>query len=89
MATLQVCLKGTRNRLLQVYDLENSDFGNIHAVFINNARLKLAKDQAKAKQLPEAELSLFENYSLSSSKNNKKYSKKCAKNKCHCFNDVI
>ena len=30
-------------------------------------RLKLAKKQVKAKQHPEAELLLFENYSLSSS----------------------
>ena len=35
--------------------------------FISNARLKLAKNQAKAKQHPETELSLFENYSHSSS----------------------
>ena len=35
------------------------------------------------------ELSLFENYLLSSTKNNKKYSKKCTKNKSVCFNDVM
>ena len=35
--------------------------------FISNATLKLAKNQAKAKQHPEAELLLFENFSLSSS----------------------
>ena len=60
--------------------------------FISNTRLKVAKNQAKAKQYPEAELLLFENYSLSlctlSSKNNR-YSKKCTKNKCVCFNEVI
>ena len=44
----------------------------IHVFFINNsfiknARLKLAKNQAVAKQHPEAEFLLFENYSLSSS----------------------
>ena len=33
--------------------------------FISNTRLKLAKNQAKAKQHPEAEVLLFENYSLS------------------------
>ena len=48
--------------------------------FISNARLKLAKNQANAKQHPEAELLLFENYSHSSStlssKNNSTYSKK-------------
>ena len=35
--------------------------------FISNARIKLAKNQANAKQHPEAELLLFENYSHSSS----------------------
>ena len=43
--------------------------------FISNARLKLTKNQAKAKHHSEAELLLFENYSLSlstlSSKNDK------------------
>ena len=34
---------------------------------ISNARLKLAKNQANAKQQPEAELLLFENYSHTSS----------------------
>ena len=52
----------------------------ISNIFLNNARLKLAKNEAKAKQHAEAELSLFENYSLSSStlssKNNTRYSKK-------------
>ena len=55
----------------------------ISSTFISNARLKLAKNQAKAKQHPEAELLLFENYSLSSStlssKYNRGYSKKCTK----------
>ena len=48
--------------------------------FISKARLKLAKSQTNAKQHPEAELLLFENYlhSLStlSSKSNGTYSKK-------------
>ena len=48
--------------------------------FISNARLKLGKNQANAKQHPEAELLLFENYSHSSSmlssKNDRRYSKK-------------
>ena len=34
----------------------------ISNICINNAILKLAKNQAKAKQHPEAELLLFENY---------------------------
>ena len=48
--------------------------------FISNARLKLAKNQPNAKQHPEAELLLFENYSHSlytlSSRNNGTYSLK-------------
>ena len=48
--------------------------------FLSNARLKLAKNQANAKQQSETELLLFENYSHSSStlspKNNRAYSKK-------------
>ena len=39
----------------------------ISNTFISNARLKFAKNQANAKQHPEAELLLFENYSYSSS----------------------
>ena len=39
----------------------------ISDTFISNARLKLAENQAKVKQYPEAKLLLFENYSLSSS----------------------
>ena len=53
----------------------------------------MAKKQAKAKQHPDAELLLFENYLLSlstlSSKNNRRYSKKCAKNKCVYLNNHI
>ena len=36
----------------------------LQTVFINNTWLKLAKNQAKAKQHSEAELLLFENYLL-------------------------
>ena len=47
--------------------------------FISNARLKLAKNQANAKQHPEAELLIIENYAhssyTSSSKNYGTYSK--------------
>ena len=39
----------------------------ISSTFISNVRLKLAKNQANAKQHPEAEPLLFENYSNSSS----------------------
>ena len=41
---------------------------NIHVIsntFISNARLKFARNQAKAKQHPQAELLLFDNYLLS------------------------
>ena len=71
----------------------------IHAFFISNTfiskgRLKLAKKkQAKAKQHVEAEFLLLENYvhssSTLSSKDNKRYSKKCAKNKYVYLNGVI
>ena len=54
--------------------------------------MKLVKNQAKAKEHPEAEILLFEN-SLSSStlssKNKRRYSKKCANNKYVCLNEVI
>ena len=57
----------------------------ISNTFISNTRLKLAKNQAKAKQHAEAEFLLLENYVHSSStlpsKNSKRYSEKCAKNK--------
>ena len=70
-----------------------SIFYEQYFTFIRNARLKLAKNQANAKQHPEAELLLFEKYSLSllrlSSKNNRRYSKKCTKNKYLCLNVVI
>ena len=65
----------------------------IISTFISNAKLKLAKNQAKAKQLSKVELLLNENYSRSSStllsKNNRTYSKKCPKSKCLNFNEVI
>ena len=61
----------------------DTSFFRISNTFISNRRLKLAKNQAKAKQHPEIELLLFENYSLSSyilsSKTNLRHRKKCAK----------
>ena len=61
--------------------------------FISNARLKLAKNQANAKQHHEAELLQFENYSHSSStllsKNNMAYSKNNQKNKCVSFHNIM
>ena len=51
--------------------------------------MKLVKDQAKAKQHPETELLVLENYSLFSSmlssKNNSRYSKKCTKKHVRLF----
>ena len=69
----------------------------ISSIFISNTRLKLAKKNwAKAKLHPEAELLLFENYLLSSStlssKNNRAYSKECAKKQVCLFvyfNEII
>ena len=40
----------------------------ISNTFVSNVRLKFSKNQAKAKQDPEAELLLFESSSLSSSR---------------------
>ena len=64
----------------------------LQATLISNARLKLAKNQAKANQYTETGLSLFKNYSLSSSilssKNNRRYFKG-TKNKYACLNEVI
>ena len=61
--------------------------------FISNTRLKLAKNQANAKQHPQAELLPFENYSHStstlSSKNDWTYPKNKQKNKCVCIHEVI
>ena len=61
-------------------------------MFFISDRVKLAKNQAKAKQHLEASLLLFESYSLSSStlsyKNNRRYSKKFRVNRCVYFNEV-
>ena len=55
----------------------------ISNTFTSNVRLKLAKNQLKSKQHPEAELLLIKNYSPFSStlpsKNNSRYSKKSTK----------
>ena len=62
-------------------------------IFISDARLKFPKNQTNAKQHPQAELLLFENYSHSSStlsfKNNRTYSKKKKENKCFCIHEII
>ena len=73
-------------------------YHKIHAffisnIFITNIRLKLVKNQGKAKEHPEAELLLLENYLLtsssSSSKNDRSYSKKITRNKYVYLNEVI
>ena len=55
--------------------------------------MKLAKNWAKAKQHAEAKLLLLENYAVSSStlssKDNRRYPKKCAKNKYVYINEDI
>ena len=55
-------------------------YASLHAFFISNARLKLAKSQANAKQHPEAKLLTCKNClhssSTLSSNNNRTYSKK-------------
>ena len=51
--------------------------------------MKLAKNQAKAKQHPQAELLLFENYSLSSSSLSKSNRRKRTKSKYVCLIAVI
>ena len=72
-------------------------FTKIHAFFISKtliskARLKLAKNYAKAKQHSEAKLLQLENYSLFSSmlsSKNRRYYKKCIKNKYVYSNEII
>ena len=44
--------------------------------FISNPKLKFIKTQENVKQHPEAKILLFENYSHSSPKNNRIYSRK-------------
>ena len=81
---------------------ETSEFAvelrKIHAffisyTFISNARLKIAINQAYAKQHPEAEHLLFENYCYFSStlptKSNRAYSRNKQKNKCACIQGII
>ena len=53
-----------RQSKLLVFDRDTRFF--ISKTFISNARLKLAQNQANAKQDPEAKLLLFENYLHSS-----------------------
>ena len=60
---------------------------------MSNARLKPGKHQANAKQHPEAELLLFENYSKSSSTLSSKKIGHVLKNKqkikCVCIHKII
>ena len=65
----------------------------ISNTFISNTRLKSAKNQAKAKQHPEAELLLLENCSRSSSTYHPKIIRHILKNKhkcvLTCFHEII
>ena len=78
---------------IQIKYAEKIRWKIFYAFFISEAKLKLAKNQAKAMQQPEAELLLFGNYSLSSStlssKNKRRYSKECTKSKYLCLNVII
>ena len=61
-------------------------------IFLSNTTLKLAKNQAKAKQHPEVELLLSETYLLCSSRCHPKIIGdilKMCKNKCVYFNRII
>ena len=61
----------------------------ISNIFLSNAKLQLVKNPAKAKQHPEAEILLFENYSFPtptlSSKNNRRFSKNVQKRQVSLF----
>ena len=64
----------------------------ISNIFISNASLNMAKNQAKSMQHPDAELLIFQNYSLFSpmlSSKNSRYSKKGTKNNYFYLNKVI
>ena len=64
----------------------------ISSTFESNTRLKLTKNQARAKQHPEAELLLFENYLLSSSMLSSKNNRTCSKKQVFLivyFNEMI
>ena len=75
---------------MQLIKIRSLKFKNkLHAFLISNARLKLAKNQANAKQHPEAEHLLFENHSLSSLRHHPEIMgdilTKSTKNKCDCL----
>ena len=64
----------------------------VNNTVMSNVRVKLAKNQAAAKQHLEAKLLLIGNYSFSSStlssKNNRKYLEKCTKSQLVCLTEV-
>ena len=57
----------TEEEKLALLGLDSTRFFYISNIFISNTRLKLAKNQAYAKQHTEAEVVLFEHYARSSS----------------------
>ena len=73
--------------LFLIFVISKYTFFVITNTLISYARLKLAKNLAKAKQHPGAELLHFS--PTLSSKNSLRYSKKYTKNKCVCFNEVV
>ena len=84
--------QNNRNEKITSFILGNSLFF-YKEHFYKQHLAEIGKKISKTKQHPEAELSLFENFSLSSytlsSKNNRRYSKKFTKDKCICRNEVI
>ena len=75
------------NVVLYLFALQHKAF------FYKQRQAEISRKSSKTKQHPEAELLLFENYSLPSStlsfKNNRRCSKKCRKILCVCFNEVL
>ena len=68
---LRTCLQKRINRNISFCNIIFKSSKQLHAffmsnTFISNARLKLTRNQANAKQHPEAKLLLFQNYSYSS-----------------------
>ena len=86
------CISCYERLKIAVFKIDTHAFF-ISNTFISNNRLKLAKNQANAKQHPETEFLLFENYSrslyTSSFRNNGINSKNKPKNKCACIHEIL
>ena len=72
-----------KTKLCEVVKTDSTSFFLIGNTFTSKARLKMARNQGKVKQHPDAERLLFENILLSlctfSSKNTRRYSKNLMK----------